>query len=89
MNTGPDALGTAENELGAKNMKTGPDASVPLKMSLERKTSMLHLTSSVPLKTSSGAKNMNMGLEALDTDENESGSAKHENGNRRPCYRRK
>jgi hypothetical protein len=25
MKTGPDALGTAENESGAQSMKTGPD----------------------------------------------------------------
>jgi hypothetical protein len=32
---------------------------------------------------------MNTGLEDLGTDENESGSAKHENGTQRPRYRRK
>jgi hypothetical protein len=37
----------------------------------------------------SGAQNMKMGADALDTVENESGIAKHENGTRRPCYRRK
>jgi hypothetical protein len=32
---------------------------------------------------------MKLGIDALGTTKNESGSAKHENGNRRPWYRRK
>jgi hypothetical protein len=38
---------------------------------------------------SPGAQNMKMGPDALDTAENENGSAKHENGTSRPRYRRK
>jgi hypothetical protein len=34
-----------------------------------------------------GAQNMKTGTDALRTVENGSGSAKHENGNRRPSYR--
>jgi hypothetical protein len=41
------------------------------------------------LKTSQGAQNMKNGLDALGTAENESGSAKHGNGTRRPRYGRK
>jgi hypothetical protein len=36
-----------------------------------------------------GAENIKKGPDALDTVENESGSAKHQNGTRRPRYRRK
>jgi hypothetical protein len=38
---------------------------------------------------SPGAQNMKIVHDALGTAENESGSAKHENGTRRPWYRRK
>jgi hypothetical protein len=37
----------------------------------------------------SGAQNMKTGLDAVDTAEKEFGRAKHENGSRRPRYRRK
>jgi hypothetical protein len=37
----------------------------------------------------SGEQNMKTRPDALDTAENESGRAKHENGTRRPRYRRK
>jgi hypothetical protein len=40
-------------------------------------------------KMSSGAENIKSGPDALDTAENEFGSAKHENWARRPRYRRK
>jgi hypothetical protein len=36
-----------------------------------------------------GAQNMNSGVDAIVTAENEVGRAKHENGTRRPRYRRK
>jgi hypothetical protein len=36
-----------------------------------------------------GSAKMKTGPDALDTAENNSGSAKHENGTRRPRYRRK
>jgi hypothetical protein len=54
-----------------------------------RKTRKRDPTPSVPSKTSPGAQNMKIGHDALDTAENESGRAKHENGTRRPRYRRK
>jgi hypothetical protein len=44
---------------------------------------------SVPLKTSLEAQNMKTGPDALRITENESESAKHENGTRRPPHRRK
>jgi hypothetical protein len=47
------------------------------------------MTLSVPPKNSSGEENMKTGPGALGTAENESGSAKHTNGTRRPRYRRK
>jgi hypothetical protein len=53
----------------------------------ERKTLKRDSTSSVPLKMSPGAQNMKTGPDVLDTAENESGSAKLENGTRRPRYR--
>jgi hypothetical protein len=40
-------------------------------------------------KTSPRAQNMKTGPEALGTDENEYGREKHDNGTRRPRYRRK
>jgi hypothetical protein len=43
----------------------------------------------VPPKKSSGAQYVKTGPYALGTAKNESGSAKHENGTRRPRYRRK
>jgi hypothetical protein len=44
---------------------------------------------SVPPKTSPSAQNMKMGPSTLRTAENESGGWKHENGRRRPRFRRK
>jgi hypothetical protein len=44
---------------------------------------------SVPPKTSTGTQNMKMGPDTLEIAENESGSAKHEKGTRRPGFRRK
>jgi hypothetical protein len=43
----------------------------------------------VPLKTSPGEQNTKTGPDALGTAENVSGSAKEENGTRRPRFRRK
>jgi hypothetical protein len=75
MRTGHDDLGTAENEYG-KRLR-------------DLKTSNQETTPSLPSKTSPGASNMKTGPDAPSTAENESGSAKHENGTRRPRYRRK
>jgi hypothetical protein len=47
------------------------------------------LMPSVPPKICPGAKNMEKGLDALGTAENESVRAKQENGTRGPQYRRK
>jgi hypothetical protein len=47
------------------------------------------LMPSVPPQTSPGAQNMKTGSVAHDTAQNESESAKHENGTRRTRYRRK
>jgi hypothetical protein len=58
---------------GAQNIKTGPGA----------------LGNAKNVKTVLVAQNMKTGPDALCTVENESGSAKHENGTRRPRYRRK
>jgi hypothetical protein len=56
----------------------------------ERLTQMHQNNSSLlPPKTSLSAQNMKTGRDALVTDENESERAKHENGTRRPRYRRK
>jgi hypothetical protein len=41
------------------------------------------------IENESDAQNMKTGADALGTAENESGRAKHENGTRRPRYRRK
>jgi hypothetical protein len=53
-----------------------------------RKTRIWDLTPLIPPKTSPRAQNVKMGLDALGTAENESRSAKHENGIWRPRYRR-
>jgi hypothetical protein len=90
MKTGPDALGTAENESGAQGMKTGPDAIGTAENDFgERKKRKRDTTHPVPPKTSPGAQNVKSEPDALGTAENESGSAKRENGTRRPRYRRK
>jgi hypothetical protein len=47
------------------------------------------LTPSVPPKMSPGAQKKETGHDAFETAEKESGSAKHENGTRRPPHLRK
>jgi hypothetical protein len=62
MKTGPDALGTAENEFGSAKLENGTRR--PLhhrKCVLERKTRKLELMSYVHPKMSSGAQNMKNG----------------------------
>jgi hypothetical protein len=85
MKTGPDALEIAENESGRTKYehwtKRPPHRR---KRDRERKTFKWDRTPSVPPKMSSGAQNMKTGLDALDTAENESGSAKHQNGTQYP-----
>jgi hypothetical protein len=90
MKTGPDTLGTAKNEFGRaklENEKGRPR--YHRKRVRERKTRKQDLTLSVPRKTSSGAQNMKTGPDALGNAENESESAKRDNGTRHPRYRRK
>jgi hypothetical protein len=90
MKTGPDALGNAENEFGsAKHKNVNRRPRYRRKRVRARKTLKRDATPSVPPKTSRGAQNMKTGPDALKTAENESGSEKHENGTRRPQYRRK
>jgi hypothetical protein len=90
MKTGPDALGTAENDPGAQNLKTGSDALGTAKNESRRlKHEKRDPTPTVPPKMSLGAQNIIMGPESVRTAENESGCAKHENGTRRPQYRQK
>jgi hypothetical protein len=90
METGLDALRTAENDYGyAKHGNGTRHPRYRRKCVRERKTLKQEPTPTVPSKTSLGAQSMQMGTDALGTFENESGSAKHENGNRRPPHRRK
>jgi hypothetical protein len=90
MKMGPDALRTAENVSGSAKHENGTlrpryhQKLVPTRKKWKRDPS----PSGQP-KTSLGAQNMKTGLDALGTFENESGSAKHENGTRRLQYRRK
>jgi hypothetical protein len=90
MKKGPDALGNVENESWSAKHENGIGRpQYRRKRVLERKTLKLDLTPSVPPKMSPGARNMKMRPDTLGTAENESESAKHENGNRHPRYRRK
>jgi hypothetical protein len=88
--TGADALGTAENESWRAKHENG--TRLPRyrrKRFRARKIRKRDLNPSVPLKTSPGAQNMKTEVDALGIAENESGRSKHENGTRRPRYRRK
>jgi hypothetical protein len=86
--TGPDALGTVENESGCeKHENVTRCPRYGKKRVRGRKTWKKERTSSVPSKTSSGAQNIKSGPDAIDTAKNESGSAKHEKGSGRRLYR--
>jgi hypothetical protein len=90
MKTGPDAHGTAESEFGSdKHENETWRPRYRQKRFRARKIWKRDPTISVPPKMSPGAQNMKNGPFALGTVENESGSAKHEKGTRRPRYRRK
>jgi hypothetical protein len=90
MKTRLDALGTDENESGRAKHENGNRRTLHHQKRVRaRKTWKRDRTPSVPSKTSSGAQNMKSGSDALGTTENESDSAKHENGTRRPRYRGK
>jgi hypothetical protein len=90
MNTVPDAIDTIENMSGrAKHENETWRPRYRRKWVRERKTWKRDTTPSLPSKMSLGTQNMKTGPDALGTIENDSGSAKHENGTRRPRYRRK
>jgi hypothetical protein len=81
MKTGPDALGTVDNEFrSAKHANRTRRPRFRPKRVWERKTCKWEPTPSVPSKTTTGAQNMKTGPDALGTAPNESESAKHENG---------
>jgi hypothetical protein len=82
--------GTAKNQFGkAKLERRTRRPWYRRKCVQERKHMKKDPTPSVPSKMSSAAQNIKIGPDALNTAENESGSAKHENGTRRPRFRRK
>jgi hypothetical protein len=90
MKTEPDALGTAGNESGSAKLENGTRCRrYRGKLVRARKTLKQDRTPSVPPKMSHDVQNMKMRPVALGTAENEPGRAKHENGTRRPRYRRK
>jgi hypothetical protein len=88
--TGPDALGTAENESGSAKHENEPlRPRKRRKRVRDRKTIKWDPMPSLPPKMSTGTQNMKMGLDALGSTENEFGSAKYENGTRCRRYRPK
>jgi hypothetical protein len=90
MKTGPEALGTAENEFGRAKHENGTRRlRFCRKHVRERKTCKRDPTHSGPPKTCHGAENMKMGLETIGTAENETGHTKHESGTRRTRHRQK
>jgi hypothetical protein len=90
MKTEPDAIGTAEKESGSAKHENGTRGPrYRRKRVRARKTRKRDTTPSVPPKMIPGAQNMKTEPDAIGTAENESGSAKHENGTRGPRYRRK
>jgi hypothetical protein len=83
--TGADTHGTAETENGrAKHENDSRRPQYRRKRVPTLKTLKGESTPSVPPKPSPGAQNMKTGVDALGTAENESGSAKHKNGDQRP-----
>jgi hypothetical protein len=90
MKTGPDTFITAENEYGSAKHENGTrHPRYRGKVFSECKTFKRDPTPSVPPKMSPGAQNMKTGSDPIGTTEKQSGRAKHENGSRRPRYRRK
>jgi hypothetical protein len=90
MKMGNDAPDTTENESGRAKHENGIRRTRYRQTRVwARKIGKRDPTPLVPSKTSLGAQNMKKGTDALGTVENESRSAKHENGNRRPRYSRK
>jgi hypothetical protein len=81
MKTGPDAVGTAENEYkDAKLENRTRRPSYRRKRVRGRQTRKWDPTLSVLPKTCPRSQNLKMGPDALTTAENEYGNAKHENG---------
>jgi hypothetical protein len=90
MKTGPDALGTAENESGQEKQENGTRRPRYRRKRLqERKTRKRDPILSIPPKTNPSVQNIKTGPDAHGTAQNEFGRAKHDNGTRRPRYRRK
>jgi hypothetical protein len=86
--TESETLGTAENQ--SRRAKRENEIGRPQyrrKRVRERKTFKREPTASIPPKTIPGAQNMKTGIDALGTAENDSSSAKHENGTRRTRHR--
>jgi hypothetical protein len=87
--TGPDSLGTTENESGSAKHENGTLRPPRLrKCARDRKTWKRVPWPQAPPKTITVAQNMKTGLDALGTAQNDKVSAKHENGTRRPRYRK-
>jgi hypothetical protein len=88
MKTGPDAIGTAENESGRVKHENGTRRPRYLRKQVRtRNTLKRDPTPSEPPKMSMGEQNMITGPNALGTAENENGRAKHEVGTRRTRHR--
>jgi hypothetical protein len=88
MKTGLDALVTAENEYGHAKHEWEPTPSEPSKMSSGTQNKKTGPDNSGTVENESSVSSK-MGHDALGIVENESEHAKHENGARRPRYRRK
>jgi hypothetical protein len=88
MKTGPGAIGTAQNESGSAKHENGTRRPrYRRKQVWVRKTWKRDPTPySVQPKMSQGVRNMKIGLGALGTARNGSGSTKHENETQRPWY---
>jgi hypothetical protein len=90
METGHDALGTAENESGRAKHENGTRRRrYRWKWLWGCKTGKRDPTPSEPPKMSPGAQNKKTGSDAPDNAANEFGSTKHKKGTLRPRYRRK
>jgi hypothetical protein len=90
MKTGPDVLGTAENEYEASKHQNGTRLPRYRRKRVWRcKTSKRDPTPSAPPTSCPGAQNLKTGPDAVGTAEYEFGRVKHENETRRPRYRRK
>jgi hypothetical protein len=90
MKMGPDALVTAENESGhAKHLNGTRRPRYHRKRGRVRKTLKRDPAPSLPAENESESAKQKKGPDALGTTGNDSVSAKHESGTRRPRYRGK